>query len=87
MSICSATNSSEVTSHLKTKLVPRNLESQASCALDHFSLPNNVHVNHCDMLRLICWDPIGFLSIVYPTPCGQKNYWVVLLLLYLFLEN
>jgi hypothetical protein len=30
-----------------------NLESQASCALDHFSLPNNVPVNHCDMLRLI----------------------------------
>jgi hypothetical protein len=31
----------------------RNLESQASCALDHFSLPNNVPVNHCNMLRLI----------------------------------
>jgi hypothetical protein len=30
-----------------------NPESQASCALDHFSLPNNVTVNHCDMLRLI----------------------------------
>jgi hypothetical protein len=42
-----------LTSHLKTKLVPGNLESKASCALDHFSLPNNVPVNHCDMLRLI----------------------------------
>jgi hypothetical protein len=30
-----------------------NLKSKASCALDHFSLPNNVHVNHGDMLRLI----------------------------------
>jgi hypothetical protein len=30
-----------------------NLESKASCAFDHSSLPNNVHVNHCDMLRLI----------------------------------
>jgi hypothetical protein len=30
-----------------------NLESQASCALDHFSLPNNVPVNNCDMLILI----------------------------------
>jgi hypothetical protein len=30
-----------------------NLESKARCALDHFSLPNNVPVNHCDMLRLI----------------------------------
>jgi hypothetical protein len=37
-----ATRSSEVTSHLKSKLVPRNLESKASCALDHSSLPNNV---------------------------------------------
>jgi hypothetical protein len=30
-----------------------DLKSKASCALDHFSLPNNVPVNHCDMLRLI----------------------------------
>jgi hypothetical protein len=27
---------------LKTKLVPGNLESQASCAVDHSFLPNNV---------------------------------------------
>jgi hypothetical protein len=53
MFVCIATNSSEVTSHLKTKLVPGNLESKASCALDHSSLPNNVLVNHYDMLRLI----------------------------------
>jgi hypothetical protein len=37
------------------------------------------------MLRLILWDPIGFPSIVYPTPCKQENYWVDLLLLYLVL--
>jgi hypothetical protein len=30
-----------------------NLESQASCALDHFYLPNNVPVNHYDLHRLI----------------------------------
>jgi hypothetical protein len=30
-----------------------NLESQASCALDHSFLPNNVLVNHCDMFKLI----------------------------------
>jgi hypothetical protein len=48
-----ATISSVVTSYLKSKLVPGNLESQASCALDYFSLPNNVFLNHCDMLRLI----------------------------------
>jgi hypothetical protein len=53
MFVCIATSSSEVTRHLKTKLVPGNLESRASCALDHFSLPNNIHVNHCDILRLI----------------------------------
>jgi hypothetical protein len=51
--ICIATSSSEVTSHPKTNMVPGNLESKASCALDHSSLPNNVLVNHCDMLRLI----------------------------------
>jgi hypothetical protein len=53
MFVCIAMISSEVTRILKTKLVPRNLESQPSCALDHFSLPNNVPINHCDMLRLI----------------------------------
>jgi hypothetical protein len=44
MFVCIATSSSKVTSHLKTKLVPRNLESKAICALDHFSSPNNVLV-------------------------------------------
>jgi hypothetical protein len=85
MFVCISTSSSEVTSYLKTKLVPGNLESKASCALDHFSLPNNVHINHHDMLRLIWWNLIGFPSIVYPTPCKQMNFWVVLLLLYLVL--
>ena len=42
MFVCIATCSSEVSSHLKTKSVPRNLESKASCALDHSFLPNNV---------------------------------------------
>jgi hypothetical protein len=41
--------------------------------------------NQCDKLRLILWDPIGFPSIVYPTPCKQMNFLVVLLLLYLVL--
>jgi hypothetical protein len=40
---CFAMVSSEITSHLKIILVPGNLESQASCALDHSFLPNNVH--------------------------------------------
>jgi hypothetical protein len=51
--VCIATSSSEVASHLKYKLVVEDLKSKASCALGHFSLPNNVPVNHCDMLRLI----------------------------------
>jgi hypothetical protein len=53
MFVCIAMISIEVTRILKTKPVPGNLESQASCALDQFSLPNNVPFNHCDMLRLI----------------------------------
>jgi hypothetical protein len=53
MFVCIATNNSEVMSHLKCKLVPGNLEYNTSCALDHSSLPNNVPVNHYDMLRLI----------------------------------
>jgi hypothetical protein len=52
--VCIATSSSEVTSHPKTHLVDTwDLESKASCALDHFSLPNNVPVNLCNMLMLI----------------------------------
>jgi hypothetical protein len=85
MFVCIATSSSEVTSHLKSKLVPGNLKSHASCALDHFSLPNNIPINHCDMLRLIWWDLIGFPRLVYLTPCLPLNFWVVLLLLYLVL--
>jgi hypothetical protein len=53
MFVCIATSSSEVASQLKYKLVPGDLKSKASCALDHSSLPNNVPVNHYDMLRLI----------------------------------
>jgi hypothetical protein len=64
-----------------------DLKSKASCALDHSYLPNNVHVNHYDKLRLIWWDLIGFPSVVYPTPCKQMNYWVVLMLLHLVLGS
>jgi hypothetical protein len=34
-----------------------NLESQASYALDHFYLPNIVHVNHYDQHELILMGP------------------------------
>jgi hypothetical protein len=62
-----------------------NLESRASCALDHSSLPNNVPINHYGLLGLIWWDLIGFPSIVYPPPYKKINYWVDFLLLYLVL--
>jgi hypothetical protein len=53
MFVCIATISNEVTRILKTKLVHVDLKYKASCALDHSSLPNNIPLNHCDMLRLI----------------------------------
>jgi hypothetical protein len=73
MFVCIAMSSSEVSSHLKTKLVPRNLKSKTSCVLEYFSLPNNVLVNHYNMLKLIWWDLIGFPRLVYPTPCLPLN--------------
>jgi hypothetical protein len=48
---------------------------KTNCALELFSLPNNVPVNHCDMLKLTCWNLIGYPSFVHPTPCKQMNYW------------
>jgi hypothetical protein len=55
--VCIATTSSEDTCHLKSKLVPGNLKSQASCALDHFFLPTHVLINHNDLHRLILMGP------------------------------
>jgi hypothetical protein len=57
MFVCIATFSSEVTCHLKIILVPGNLKSQASCALDHFFLPTHVLINHNDLHRLILMGP------------------------------
>jgi hypothetical protein len=34
-----------------------NLKSQASCALDHFFLPNHVLINHNDLHSLILMGP------------------------------
>jgi hypothetical protein len=52
MFVCIARNSSEVPKY-EDHPGTWNLEPQASCALKHFSLPNNVPVNHCDMLKII----------------------------------
>jgi hypothetical protein len=45
---------------------------KASCALDHFYLPNNVHINHYDLHRLILMRPnrspqFGYLYTLFTT--------------------
>jgi hypothetical protein len=45
---------------------------KASCALDHFYLPNNVSVNHYDLHRLILMGPnsspqFGYLYTLFTT--------------------
>jgi hypothetical protein len=50
---------------------------KASCALDHFYLPNNVPANHYDMNRLILMGPnrspqFGYLYTFLPL-----NFWIV----------
>jgi hypothetical protein len=57
MFVCIATTSSEDTCRLKDHPGTWNLESQASCALDHFFLPSHVLINHNDLHRLILMGP------------------------------
>jgi hypothetical protein len=89
--VCIATSRGEVTRNQKPNFwvniwTTGYCKYKASSTLDdHSSLPNNVLVNQCDMLRFILWGLIGYPSFVYPTPCKQMNYWVDLLLLYLVL--
>jgi hypothetical protein len=82
-----STSSSEVTSQQKTKLVKYLGISSLRQVVLLITLLYLImfSVNHCDMLKLIRWDLIGFPSFVFPSPCRQKNYWVDLLLLYLVL--
>jgi hypothetical protein len=54
--VCIATSRGEMTRNHKPNFWAASVLQgyyKASCALDHSSLPNNVSVNHCDMLRLI----------------------------------
>jgi hypothetical protein len=56
--VCIVTSRGEVTRNQKPNFwvsiwTTGYREYKASCALDHSYLPNNVLVNHCDMLRLI----------------------------------
>jgi hypothetical protein len=82
-----STSSSEVTSQPKTKLVKYVGISSLRQVVLLITLLYLImfSVNHCDMLRLIRWDLIGFPSFVFPTPYRQMNYWIDLLLLYLVL--
>ena len=80
--VCIATTSSEVTSNLNIILVPGISSPKQVVPLITLFYLIMFDVNHCDMLRLIWWDLIGFPSIVYSPPRKQMNYWVDLLLLY-----
>jgi hypothetical protein len=50
---------------------------KASCALDHFYLPNNVPVNHYDLQRLILMGPNRSPSLAIFIPCLPLNFWIV----------
>jgi hypothetical protein len=50
---------------------------KASCALDHFFLPNHVLINHNDLHRLILMGPIGYPSLAIFIPYLPLNFWVV----------
>jgi hypothetical protein len=54
-----------------------NLMSQASCALDHFFLPNHVLIIHYDLHKLILMDPKGYPSLTIFIPCLPLNFWVI----------
>jgi hypothetical protein len=56
MFVCIATISSDVT-NLEEQVGTWNLKSHASCALDHFFLPNHVLINHNGLHRLILMGP------------------------------
>jgi hypothetical protein len=51
-----------------------NLKSQASCALDHFYLPNNVLYYHLFVHRLKFDGPIGHPSLFILLPCLPLNH-------------
>jgi hypothetical protein len=55
----------------RRKLLGRS-SLKASCALDHFYLPNNVPINHYDLHRLILMGPnrsprFGYLYTLFTT--------------------
>jgi hypothetical protein len=76
--VCIVTHRSEMTRNQKTNLVNHlDITSLRQVVSLSLFLPNNVHVIHCEILRLIGWDLIGYPSFVYPTRCKQMNYWVV----------
>jgi hypothetical protein len=57
MFVCIATFSSEDTSHLKSKLVPRISSARQVVSLITSFLPSHVLINHNDLHRLILMGP------------------------------
>jgi hypothetical protein len=61
------------------KLLSRS-SLKASCALDHFYLPNNVHVNHYDLYSFILMEPnrspqFGYLYTLFTTELLGSTYY------------
>jgi hypothetical protein len=50
---------------------------KASCAHDHFYLPNNVLINHNDLHRLILMGSNRYPSLAIFIHCLPLNFWVV----------
>jgi hypothetical protein len=50
---------------------------KASCAHDHYYLPNNVSFNHYDLHRLILMGPNRLPSLAIFIPCLPLNFWVL----------
>jgi hypothetical protein len=57
MFVCIAMTSSEVTSHLKSKLVPGISSARQVVPLITYFLPSHVLVNHNDLHKLILMGP------------------------------
>jgi hypothetical protein len=57
MFVCIATSSDEVTSHLKSKLVPGISSARQVVLLITSYLPSHVLINHNDLHRLILMGP------------------------------
>jgi hypothetical protein len=77
MFVCIATFSSEVMSHLKSKLVPRILSPRQVVPLITFIYPIIFSIIILACIGLILMGPNSHPSLVIITPCLPLNFWVV----------